>query len=102
MNNAEHKANGNERAYPRVNVGLRAALCMPGQPIALARTFNISEGGVSITTQAKDNVELPKSGARVKLQLDGVVSNGSDKSFDIYAMKVVYATPSSIGLAFEH
>jgi hypothetical protein len=30
------------------------------------------------------------------------VSNGSDKSFDIYAMKVVYATPSSIGLAFEH
>ncbi|MGB5324024.1 MAG: PilZ domain-containing protein [Pseudomonadales bacterium] len=89
----------NERAYRRVNVNLRGALCVPGKPITMVRTRNVSEGGIAITL-AKG--EVPACGTSVKLQLDGVVSSNAEPSFDIYSMKVVYSGPSAIGLAFDH
>ena len=97
MSNPKLKLVENERAYRRVSVSLHGALCIPGNPIALVRTCNISEGGIAI---AQLKTKLPKTGTSVKLQLDGVVSNGSPKNFDIYNMKVVYANRKSIGLAF--
>lgn len=98
MSNPKLKLVENERAYKRVNVHLHGALCVPGKPITMVRTTNISEGGVALT-QAKGT--RPAEGTRVKLQLDGVVSSSGDQNFDIYSMKVVYSNKSSIGLVFE-
>jgi len=98
MSNPNLKLVENEREYRRVRVALRGALCVPGTPITLIRTNNISEGGIAVVASQG---RLPKVGSSVKLQLDGVLSNGPDNSFDIYAMKVVYANRQSIGLEFE-
>ncbi|MBT8140099.1 MAG: PilZ domain-containing protein [Gammaproteobacteria bacterium] len=98
MSNPNLKLVENERAYRRVNVELQGALCMPGSPITMVRTSNISEGGIGLH---QESGPLPENGAQVKLQLDGVVSSNADRNFDIYSMKVVYANKNSIGLAFE-
>lgn len=98
MSNPKLKLVENERAFKRVQVELRGALCVPGKPIAMVRTRNISEGGVSI---AQPRGNRPAEGTRVKLQLDGVVSTSGEKNFDIYSMKVVYSNPAAIGLAFD-
>ncbi|MBT8148845.1 MAG: PilZ domain-containing protein [Pseudomonadales bacterium] len=99
MSNPDLKLVENERAHRRVSVALRGALCIPGTPITLVHTNNISEGGIAVVASQG---RLPKVGSSVKLQLDGVLSNGPDRKFDIYAMKVVYANRKSIGLAFDN
>ena len=99
MSNPNLKLVENERAHRRVKVTLRGALCIPGTTIALVRTRNISEGGIAL---AHHKSRLPAEGTPVKLQLDGVLSNGPEKNFDVYAMKVVYANRNEIGLAFEN
>lgn len=98
MSNTKLKVVENERAHRRVKVNLRGALCVPGKPITMVRTADISEGGVAIT-QPKG--ASPKSGTRVKLQLDGVLSTSAEKNFDIYSMRVVHAGGKRIGLEFD-
>ena len=98
MPNPNLKLVANERAHRRVKVALRGALCIPGSAIALVRTCNISEGGIAL---AHHKSKLPAAGTPVKLQLDGVLSNGPEKNFDVYEMKVVYANRNEIGLSFE-
>ncbi|NNC54376.1 MAG: PilZ domain-containing protein [Pseudomonadales bacterium] len=98
MSNPNLKLVENERAHRRVKVELKGALCLPGKPIKMVRTSNISEGGIGLQQAAGP---LPKNGALVKLQLDGVVSSNADRDFDVYSMKVVYSNDNAIGLVFE-
>ena len=87
----------NERAFRRVNACLDGALCMPGKPIALFKTRNISQGGIAIDYSGK---RRPKPGTNVKVQLNGILSSGPEHKLDIYNMTVVHTEPGKVGLAF--
>ena len=85
------------RRFKRVDVSLKGALRIPGLSVAVVKTNNISEGGVSITTQ--DTLPL-ETGKAVELHLNGVLSNTQTKSLTTYNMKISHLAGKTIGLEF--
>lgn len=86
------------RRFRRVEVGLRVALQLARDTACLARTANISEGGMLLVDYHGPQLA---AGRLVGVNLRGVLSDGGEDDSDHYLMRVVRHHGERVALRFS-
>jgi hypothetical protein len=85
------------RGHRRVDVRLRVALRLNRETACIARTRNISEGGMLLCDYSGPQLD---SGRLVGINLRGVLSDGDDGDGEHYLMRVVRHLDDAVALRF--
>ena len=85
------------RIHKRVDIGLRVAIVLDRETAYMARSDNVSEGGLMVREYRGPKLV---SGRLVGVNIRGVISDGGDEEPHQYIMRVIRHSGERIALRF--